>query len=145
VLFNLETEQIVGRERRERVSQLTRCGEGYFDSRRRVNSTVMRFLSQRESSILKRCASWFFVVVGVVGVIISYWSIYILVAYFAAGLVLWAELALLISGPIGAGAASLAWFKPRQRIAMTIGLLVFAAWLLLWILMFTVLGFRYDA
>src|SRR6266571_4169660 len=34
--------QIVGRERRERVSQLTWCGEGCFDSRRRVNSTVMR-------------------------------------------------------------------------------------------------------
>src|SRR5205823_8834291 len=33
-------EQIVGRERRERVSQLAWCGEGCFDSRRRVNSTV---------------------------------------------------------------------------------------------------------
>ena len=28
---------IVGRERRERVSQLAWCGEGCFDSRRRVN------------------------------------------------------------------------------------------------------------
>src|SRR5205814_9592536 len=36
------TEQIVGRERRERVSQLAWCGDGCFDSRRRVNSTVMR-------------------------------------------------------------------------------------------------------
>src|SRR5437879_3366681 len=34
-------EQIVGRERRERVSQLAWCGAGGFDSRRRVNSTVM--------------------------------------------------------------------------------------------------------
>jgi hypothetical protein len=34
-------EQIVGRERRERVSQLAWSGEGSFDSRRRVNSTVM--------------------------------------------------------------------------------------------------------
>src|SRR5216683_7756592 len=33
-------QQIVGRERRERVSQLEWCGEGCFDSRRRVNSTV---------------------------------------------------------------------------------------------------------
>src|SRR5438093_528824 len=32
--------QIVGRERRERVSQLAWCGEGCFDSHRRVNSTV---------------------------------------------------------------------------------------------------------
>src|SRR5438046_5879300 len=33
-------EQIVGRERRERLSQLAWCGEGCFESRRRVNSTV---------------------------------------------------------------------------------------------------------
>jgi len=33
-------QQIVGRERRERVSQLACCSEGCFDSRRRVNSTV---------------------------------------------------------------------------------------------------------
>jgi len=33
-------QQIVGRERRERVSQLTWCGGGCFDSRRRVNSDV---------------------------------------------------------------------------------------------------------
>ena len=34
-------EQFVGRERRERVSQLALCGGGGFDSRRRVNSTVI--------------------------------------------------------------------------------------------------------
>jgi hypothetical protein len=33
-------QQIVGRERRELVSQLAWCGEGCFDSRRRDNSTV---------------------------------------------------------------------------------------------------------
>jgi len=33
-------EQIVGRERRRRPSQVTWCGEGCFDSHRRVNSTV---------------------------------------------------------------------------------------------------------
>jgi len=32
---------VVGRERRERVSQLAWCGGGCFDSRRRVNSDVM--------------------------------------------------------------------------------------------------------
>src|SRR5438094_7022956 len=35
-------QQIVGRERRERLSQLALCGEGSFDSRRRVNSDVGR-------------------------------------------------------------------------------------------------------
>jgi hypothetical protein len=38
-----DVQQIVGRERRERLSQLAWCGEGCFDSRRRVNSTVMPF------------------------------------------------------------------------------------------------------
>ena len=33
---------VVGRERRERVSQLASCGGGCFDSRRRVDSTVGR-------------------------------------------------------------------------------------------------------
>src|SRR2546428_6943380 len=41
--------KIVGRERRERVSQLAWYGEGCFDSRRRVNSTVRRL------SISNRC------------------------------------------------------------------------------------------
>ena len=35
------TQQIVGRERRERVSQLDSSGEALLNSRRRVNSTVM--------------------------------------------------------------------------------------------------------
>ncbi len=32
----------IGRERRERVSQLASSGGGCFESRRRVNSNVMR-------------------------------------------------------------------------------------------------------
>jgi hypothetical protein len=40
---NHDAEEIVGRGRRERVSELAWCGEGCFDSRRRVNSTVMRW------------------------------------------------------------------------------------------------------
>src|SRR5258708_28987588 len=46
--FSLDSpfiEQIVGRERREGLSQLAWCGGGCFDSRRRVNSTVVRLLS----------------------------------------------------------------------------------------------------
>ena len=37
-------QQIVGREQRERLSQLAWCGGGCFDSRRRVNSTVIWLL-----------------------------------------------------------------------------------------------------
>ena len=44
VLAWIAAQQIVGRERRERVSQLAWWGGGCFDSRRRVNSNVMRLL-----------------------------------------------------------------------------------------------------
>src|SRR5437773_12563414 len=42
--------RIVGRERRERVSQLAWCGAGCFDSRRRVNSTVRAHRCVRTAS-----------------------------------------------------------------------------------------------
>src|SRR2546430_2531033 len=45
-------QQIVGRERRGRLSQLAWCGGGCFESRRRVNSTVMRHESV---GLPKRC------------------------------------------------------------------------------------------
>jgi len=50
--FNDAAQQFVGRERRERVSQLVWCGAGCFDSRRRVNSTVRahRSLKDRQTS-----------------------------------------------------------------------------------------------
>ena len=41
-LPSVDVEQIVVRERRERLSQLAWCGGGCFDSRRRVNSSVRR-------------------------------------------------------------------------------------------------------
>src|SRR5260370_34389543 len=95
--------------------------------------------------MIKRCTAWIMALLAVLGVLVSYFGIYVLLAYFAAGLVGWAELALLISGPIGAGAAGLAWIRPRQRFAMTIGLVAFGAWLLLWILMVTVFGFGFTS
>src|SRR2546428_8203421 len=49
--FYGDGQQIVGRERRERVSQLAWCGGGCFDSRRRVNSTVRRLTSSRTFAI----------------------------------------------------------------------------------------------
>src|SRR4030088_524375 len=47
-------EQIVGRERRERLSQLARCGGGCFDSRRRVNSTVIAPRTYGKTCSLRR-------------------------------------------------------------------------------------------
>jgi hypothetical protein len=93
-------------------------------------------------AVLKRTIAWLLGLMSVVGVYVSYHGIYILLAYFAAGLVWWANLALSISGPIGAVAAGLAWLRPRQKIAMVVGLSAFGAWLFLLVLMFTVFGFR---
>ena len=51
--------------------------------------------------------------IALFGVVVSYYGIYVLLAYFAAGLVGWASVALLVSGPIGGVAAGLAWIRPR--------------------------------
>src|SRR5438552_12120477 len=45
--------KIVGRERRVRVSQLAWCGEGCFDSRRRVNSTVRLHQAPIREALMK--------------------------------------------------------------------------------------------
>ena len=55
-------QQIVGRERRERVSQLAWCREGCFDSRRRVNSNVGR---TTRISLMNR-KQWTILLAGVV-------------------------------------------------------------------------------
>jgi uncharacterized membrane protein len=89
--------------------------------------------------MFKRTSVWLLVVISLVGVVISYWGIYVLAAYFAAGLVWWASLSLLISGPIGATGAIIGWRSPRQRIAFALGLLSFGAWLLLWSLLLFVM------
>ena len=75
--------------------------------------------------MIKRWGTWTLALVALFGVVVSYYGIYILLAYFAAGLVGWASVALLVSGPIGAVAAGLAWIKPRQRIVMMIGIIRF--------------------
>ncbi|MGI8918829.1 MAG: hypothetical protein ACR2H6_09510 [Pyrinomonadaceae bacterium] len=49
----------------------------------------------------KRIISWLLVVTGMMGVGLSYWVIRVLVAYFAAGLVWFAQVALLVSDPEG--------------------------------------------
>jgi len=56
--FCAAAQQFVGRERRERVSQLTWWGEGCFDSRRRVNSDVGSLLmnSRQTRSTKERSA-----------------------------------------------------------------------------------------
>ncbi len=69
------------------------------------------------------------------GVALSYWAIWVLVAYFAAGLVWFAEVALFVSGPMSGIGAALAYRKPRQKIAMTLGILGLVCWVLLWVLL----------
>ena len=90
----------------------------------------------------KRIISWLVVVTGLLGVALSYWAIWVLVAYFAAGLVWFAQVALLASGPAAGVGAALAYRRPRQKVAMVLGLSGLGFWVLLWVLCFTVLGFR---
>jgi hypothetical protein len=92
----------------------------------------------------KRIISWVIVVIGLLGVALSYYAIWVLIAYFAAGLIWFAEVALFFSGPISGIGGMLARWKPRQKIAMALGISGFALWLLLWALCFTVLGFRFQ-
>ena len=92
----------------------------------------------------KRIVSWLIVAAGVMGVVLSYWAIWVLVAYFAAGLVWFAGVALLVSGPISGVGAALACREPRQNTAMTFGILGHAWWVLRWGLCFAVLCFRFG-
>ena len=90
--------------------------------------------------LIKRCLAWILAIISILGVCISYYGIWVLSAYFAAGLVWWGEAALLSSGPVGGLGALLARIRPRQRIAMILGLIALAAWILLWGLVLSVLG-----
>ena len=96
------------------------------------------------SSSRKALAARLVVAVGGLGVALSYAAIYVLLAYFAAGIVWWANLALLLSGPMAGLGAALAWRQPRQTVAAATGLLAACLWLLLWFLMLTVFGFRFQ-
>jgi len=90
----------------------------------------------------KRIISWITVVTGLLGVALSYYAIWVLVAYFAASLVWYANVALLVSGPTAGVGAVIACRKPRQNLALAFGLFGFTFWVLLWVLCFSVLGFR---
>jgi uncharacterized membrane protein len=82
---------------------------------------------------------------GCLGVVLSYYAIWVLLAYFAAGLVWYANLALLVSGPTSGIGALIAYRRPRQKLALTFGLLGLTLWVVLWVLCFTVLGFRWQS
>jgi len=90
----------------------------------------------------KRIISWLIIVMGVMGVALSYWAIWVLIAYFVAGLVWFAQVALLVSGPMSGIGAALAYRKPRQTIAMTVGILGLVCWVLLWMLLFLLFLFH---
>jgi hypothetical protein len=92
----------------------------------------------------KQRIAWTLVTLGLAGVALSYWGIWVLVAYFAAGLVWYASLALLISGPVAAVGAGVARRQPRQHAAMWFGVSAFVAWVTLWVLMLTKLGFTFG-
>ncbi len=90
----------------------------------------------------KQFISWLVVTAGFLGVAVGYWAIWVLVAYFATGLVWYANLALLLSGPPSGIGAAIACRKPRQKLALAFGLVGLTLWVVLWVLCFAVLGFR---
>nr|HEV7954067.1 hypothetical protein [Candidatus Acidoferrales bacterium] len=92
----------------------------------------------------KRIVSWLVVAAGSLGVALSYFAIWIIAAYFVAGIAWFASFALFVSGPISAVGALLARRKPRQKAAFVIGLTGFMLWIVLWILLFTVGGLGFD-
>src|SRR6266496_1887409 len=63
------------------------------------NYCISGFFFLMNYAVLKRTIAWLLGLMSVVGVYVSYHGIYILLAYFGAGLVWWANLALSISGP----------------------------------------------
>jgi len=93
----------------------------------------------------KRMISWLVVIAGLLGVALSYIAIWVAVSsFFVAGLVWYANLALVVSGPASGIGAAIACRKPRQKLALAFGLLGLTLWTILWTLCFTVLGFRIN-
>jgi len=92
---------------------------------------------------LKHVISWSAVIIGSAGVMLSYYAVWGVIAYFAAGVVWYANLAGVVSGPIAGFGAAMAWRRPRQNLVVALGLSALVLWLLLWVLMFTVLGFGF--
>ena len=90
----------------------------------------------------KRIISWVVVVIGLLGVAMSYMAMWALAAEFAAGVGWPANLALLASGPTCGIGAAIAYRKPRQKFALSFGLVGLIFWIILWVLSFTVLGFK---
>lgn len=72
-------------------------------------------------------------------------GVYILLAYYASGLVWWVSWARFFSGPLAGVGAAVAFFPPRQRAAYAAGLLCAGTWLILWVLCLTVFGFEFGA
>jgi len=92
---------------------------------------------------LRRFIAWALASTGLVGVVLSYYAVWVLVEYFAAGLVWVANVALFFSGPVAVSGGLLACRRPRYFGAIAVGFFGLAAWVVLWVLMFTVLGFKW--
>jgi hypothetical protein len=92
----------------------------------------------------QRAISWVLVATGFLGVLLSYYGIWGLLNPFSAGLAWPESLALFVSGPISAAGGVIAYRKPRQQLAVALGVFGFLAWITLWVLCFTKLGFRLD-
>lgn len=93
----------------------------------------------------KPVISWLVEIIGFLGVVLSYCAIWVLTSAFASGVVWYADLALLASGPTCGIGASIAYRKPRQKFALWLGLFGLIFWIILWVLSFTMLGFKFGS
>jgi len=96
------------------------------------------------TSTVRSVSVWTLVGLGAAGVLLSYFGIWVLAAYFGAGLVWYASLALVMSGPISALGAAIALRKPRLQVAAAVGALGLIAWMALWAILFHA-GWRITA
>jgi hypothetical protein len=90
----------------------------------------------------KRVIAWVVGTIGFLGVALSYLGMWVLLTSFAAGVAWPVSLALAVSGPTSGVGAAIAYRNPRQKLALAFGLAGLALWIILWVLCFTVFGFR---
>ena len=88
---------------------------------------------------MRQTLAWILAIIGAVGAAVAYYGVWVLATTFAAGLVWYAALAVLGSGPIAAAGAALAFPRPRFRTPLVIGTTAFLAWAILATMVFTVL------
>ena len=94
------------------------------------------------TSDTKRAISWVVVAAGLLGVALSYVSIWVIVTTFTTGVVWHVNLALVASGPTSGIGVVIACKKPLQKLALALGIAGLTLRVALLVLCITALAFR---